>query len=371
MPGLVHVMRNKLTSHVHAHAGCAATALAAALLLAGCATTAPEAVPAAPATPSPEAVANAARNVAAQETLTKMVALQDRLYRVAAPLLINNADLCKSQARNLLGFTAKNKYSYPGEFAEAAQTALGYGERLQVSGVLAGSGAAAGGLRTGDGLLTVEGKALPSGPNAEGQAAAILGPLVAGRASLNMSIARGNATQALVVPVTRACAFRVDLGNADNVNSYADGQRVLITRGMITFAQNDESIAYVLAKDMAHNILGHPVTQRSTGTLAGIIDNLNNVRPDVSVLVGSAGIKAMPQEMDAAADRLALYLLARGGYNIDNVAYFWQRLTAQYPATVLNSYTANHPATLYRVAVINKTVAEIKAKRAAKRPLVP
>ena len=77
--------------------------------------------------------------LAAQDALTRMAAQQERLYRVAAPLLINNADLCKKHARGLLGFTAKNKYSYPGEFTDAAQAALGYDERLQVSGVLAGS----------------------------------------------------------------------------------------------------------------------------------------------------------------------------------------------------------------------------------------
>ena len=55
-----------------------------------------------------------AQQKAAQEELVKMVALQDRLSKVSAPLLINNADLCKTYARNLLGFTAQNKYSYPG-----------------------------------------------------------------------------------------------------------------------------------------------------------------------------------------------------------------------------------------------------------------
>lgn len=311
------------------------------------------------------------RMLAAQDSVARMVGLQDRLYKVAAPLLINNADLCKNQARNLLGFTAKNKYSYPGEFADAAQAALGYDDKLQVSGVLAGSGAARAGLRKGDGLVAADGKLLPRGPNAETQAAGIFGPLVASRATLTVTVARGGVDQNLSLPVTRACAIRVDLGNADNVNSYADGQRVMLTRGMINFAQSDESIAYVMAKDMAHNILGHATAQRSTGTLGSIIENLSNVEPDLSMLIGSGGIKAMPQELDAAADSLALYLLARAGYGIDNAARFWQRLATAYPASVLNGYTANHPATAYRLAAINKGVADIKARQAAKKPLLP
>ncbi|UTY58227.1 M48 family metallopeptidase [Massilia sp. erpn] len=348
---------------------------AASLLLSACSTFQPQApasqAPAPAAPPAETAPVLTPRMLAAQDTLKTMVSLQDRLYRVAAPLLINNADLCKTQARNLLGFTAKNKYSYPGEYADAARAVLGYNDRLQVSGVLAGSGAASAGLRKGDGLVAANGKTLPTGRDAETEAAGVLGPLVSSRASLSMTISRNGREQVLNMPVTRACAYRVDLGNADNINSYADGSRVLLTRGMISFAQSDEAIAFVLAKDIAHNVLGHAGSLRQNASLASMIDNLASVRPDLSLLIGSGGIKPMPQEMDVAADQLALYMLARAGYNIDRAKAFWQRLAAQYPASVLNGYMAVHPATTARYTAIDRTVGEIKAKQAGKRPLVP
>ncbi|CDG81828.1 M48 family metallopeptidase [Janthinobacterium agaricidamnosum] len=364
---------SRITVLTHATTRTLLSPLLLALLLAGCSTPRQRTVAGLPERAAPEAApaSPTPQMVAAQETLGKMVMLQDRLYKVAAPLLINNADLCKTQARNLLGFTAKNKYSYPGEYADAAQAVLGYGDPLEVSGVLAGSGAARAGLRKGDSLIAAEGKPLPTGANAETQAAAVFGPLVASRATLAMTIWRNGDNKILNVPVTRACAFRVDLGNADNVNSYADGQRIMITRGMINFAQNDEAIAFVMAKDMAHNVLDHARSQRSAATVGSIIDNLSSVRPDLSMLAGSGGLKPMPQELDAAADSLALYMLARAGYNIDNAAGFWQKLAGQYPASVLNGYTANHPATAFRLAAINRTLADIKAKQSAKKPLKP
>lgn len=312
-----------------------------------------------------------AKMAAAREELGQMVALQDRLYRIAAPLLINNADLCRSQARNLLGFTAKNRYSYSGEYVDAATAVLNYGDRLEVASVLAGSGAAKAGLKQGDILLAAEGKELPRGANAETQAAGILGPLASSNKTLNLMVERKNANVPLKVPVTRACAFKIDIGNVDNINAYADGQRVLITRGMVNFAQTDEAIAYVLAKDMAHNILGHAATTRSAYTVASIIDNLVTIRPDTSMLIGSAGVKPMPQELDGAADRLSLYMVARAGYSTAGARAFWQRLTTQYPATVLNGYTANHPSVNYRLSVIDKTVAEIRSKQSSNKPLVP
>lgn len=348
--------------------------LSLALLLSACATKGPvqpAPVPAAPQPAAPEAPALTPRMAAAADALTRMAAQQDRLYRVAAPLLINNAELCKAQARNLLGFTAKNRYSYPGEFNEAAHVVFGMGERLQVTGVLAGSGAAHAGLHRGDGLVSAGGKPLPTGPNASTLAGSVFGPLVSSQANLAMAVERDGATRQLTIPVTRACGFAVELGNADNVNAYADGARIMVTRGMMQFAQTDDELAYLMAKGMAHNILGHAAAQRNASAIGSIIDNLVAVHPDTSMLIGSGGIKAMPQELDAAADSLAVYLLARAGYNIDGAAPFWKRLAATYPATVLNGYVANHPATAYRLAAIEKSAAEIKAKQAAKKPLLP
>lgn len=347
--------------------------VSAALLLAACTTQGPVQADKVeqqtqPSEPKPELTPEMAQ---AAEYLTKMAEQQDRLYQVAAPLLIKNAPLCKTHARNLLGFTAKNRYSYPGTYNEAAHLAFGMGDHLQVTGVLGGSGAARAGLKRGDMLIAAEGKVLPIGENASTLAGSVFGPLVSKLATIDLSVAREGASKEIPVPVTRACAFGVDVGNADNVNSYADGQRVLVTRGMLNFTQSDTELAYVMARGIAHNMLGHAQAQRQTGTLSSIISNLVAVNPDLSMLIGSGGIKAMPAESDAAADRLAVYLLARAGYDLDGLPAFWQRLAATHPATVLNGYVANHPATPARLSAIREAMAEVKAKQSAKKQLIP
>jgi hypothetical protein len=347
-----------------------ALGITAALLLSACATQAPRQPPTAPRVieRAAEAPTLTPQMAAAADTLTKMASLQDRLYKVAAPLLIQNAELCKGQARNLLGFTAKNRWSYPGEYNEAAHVAFGMDERLQVTGVLAGSGAARAGLQTGDILLTAGGKPLPTGEQALTKAIAIFSKVTV---SLPMTVERHHTERQLTIPVTRACAFAIELGNADNVNAYADGSRVLVTRGMINFTQDDDELAFVLAKTMAHNMLGHAAAQRNNGTIGTVIDNLKSITPDTSLLIGSSGIKAMPAEADAAADRLGIYLAARAGYDVKEAPAFWTRLAETYPASVLNGYTANHPALPQRLTAIEKAIAEVKAKRSAKKPLVP
>jgi len=359
--------------HLRPHFQHLAVGIAAAVLLSACATQGPmrPGQPLPPGQVAPEVPQVTPEMTAAAETLTRMATLQDRLYKVSAPLLIDNAELCTRHARNLLGFTAKNRYTYPGQYNEAAHAVLGMGERLQVTNVLNGSGAAKAGLRQGDELVAAAGTPLPTGPDALSKVGAVFGPIVTKQASLPLTIARNGRERDLTVPVTRACAFAIELGNADNVNAYADGSRIMVTRGMMGFVQNDDELAYVVAHTMAHNMLGHAANQRNAATIGSVIDNLTRITPDTSMLIGSSGIKAMPQSLDVAADRLAIYLLARADYRIENAGAFWKRFAATYPATVLNGHTANHPALAQRTAAIDKAVAEVKAKKSANKPLTP
>ena len=347
-------------------------ALATALLVAGCATApAPSAdVTVSPVLPSVVVPAPVV-DTPEQAALKARVALQDRLYRVAAPLLVKNPDLCKGNARKLLGFTAKNKYSFTPEFVDAAERSFGLGERLHIMSVLAGSGAANAGVRPGDILVSVDDKAMPQGPNAERLAAGILGPLVNGRDRVRLSLQRNGAGVSPTVPLTMACAFAIELGNADNVNAYSDGHRVMVTRGMMNVTRSDTELAAVIAREMAHSALGHATRLRMSATLGSIIDNLIRIHPDLATMGGMAGVKPFAQDVDAAADTLSLYMLARAGYDVDAARNFWQQLATQYPATALTSYTAIHPSTAFRMSVMDKIVPQVKTKLAIGAPLSP
>lgn len=308
----------------------------------------------------------------AEETaLRSLIAQQDRLYRVAAPLLINNTSLCKGNVRNLLGFTAKTKYSYSSAFVDAAQGVLGLDDRLMVVGILPGSGAARVGVRPGDVLLSVENTAMPKGPDAERQAASVLSPLVGNRTMLKLGLIRDGRNVQANVRLTPACAFGIELGNANHINSYADGRRVLVTRGLFEFTQNDTELAYVVARDMAHNALSHARRRDMTATIGDIIDNLVRIEPDLISLSGTSGIQPYSADFDVAADTLALYMVARAGYNLDGALAFWQRLANQYPASVLNSHTSLHPSTAKRWNAIQRTVTLIAKKKSERRLLLP
>lgn len=306
-----------------------------------------------------------------QAALLRYVANQDRLYRIAAPLLVKNASLCLNNARPLLGFTAKNRYSYSLAAADMAKNLLRLGEQLQVVSVLDGSGALQAGIRRGDILLKMQDQPFPQGPNAESEAAKMLAAKLKNTRRLAVTVLRENKTLNLEIPLTLACAYSIDIGNANHVQAYSDGRRILVTRGMVEFFQSDSELATILAREMAHNTLQHITTLQTTATVAGVIDQLLPMQPDLSGINGSAGIKSMPAKMDQEADRLALYMLARAGYDPAAAITTLQRLAASYPSSIPNTYTALHPLTTERVRLLQKTVEQIRQKQAAKQPLIP
>jgi len=296
---------------------------------------------------------------------------QERIYRIAAPLIIKNAVLCRTQARPLLGFTAKNQYSYPPELSVAARQSLGLDERLQVMQILDGSGAMRAGLKRGDILQTIQDLTIPSGPQAEPEAARMLSPILKNLTEINITVIRQNQPITVNVPLTLACAFAIDVGNTQNVNAYADGRRILLTRGLLDWLSTDEDVAVIIAREIAHNVLQHAKQIQQMATLSIVIDNLLLFKPDQVAANSSNGIKITPEKMDQDADRLALFMLARAGYDLASFTRVMQKL-AQIPnASQANTYPALHPWTEGRQSVIQTTMNEIRQKQSAKKALVP
>lgn len=337
----------------------------ALVALAACSTTSVQ-----PPTGSAQPVVPSSLPSASEPLLDALLARQDRVYHLVAPLIVKNAVLCKASARPLLGFTAKNKYSYPADLRAAAERRLKLGDTLQVMQVLEGSGAMRAGIRRGDLLQAIDGQPLPQGAQAETEAARMLGPLLKNAPEVEIAVLRNGSPLALKVPLTTACAFTVDIGNAPQVNAYSDGRRILVTAGMLD-ALSDAELAFILAREMAHNVQQHARTMQMRATLAGVIDALAAPKPDLSAFGGSAGIRPMEEKLDQEADRIALFMLARAGQDTSTAIATMERLAQRYPATISNSYTAIHPWTDERAALMRATLAEIRQKQAAKKPLVP
>ena len=344
-------------------------AFAGAAILAGCAN-----LPS-PSHPTDTASATPHRSINLPQAVQETAAMQDRLTRVAAPLLLKNQQSCKKLSRPLMGFTARNQYSFAPEYATVAAQTLGLNDMLQVASVMADSGAAKSGLHRGDVLLAIGETPMPQGPTAEQDAPRVLAPFLAKPSEpIQLTVQRDGKPRVLSIHPTAACAFRIELGNANNVNSYADGRRIMVTRGMLHFVQSDTELAYVIAREMAHNALRHPDRLKYASVAGEIIDALKPLLPQNGAENQTSDLPPIPKEMDALADRLALHMLRRAGYNIRQAGAFWKRLAEQYPQNIATAHTALHPETEYRLAAIEKTIADIAARHAtpkagAKKPV--
>jgi hypothetical protein len=320
--------------------------------------------------PSTSAPSPSLSRSAVEQELDALLARQDRVYRVITPLITKNAVLCKTSARPLLGFTAKNRYSFPADLRNAAASRLKLGDTLQVMQVLDGSGAMRTGVRRGDLLLSIQGQALPRGPQAETEAAQLIGPLLKHATEVDVGVQRNGASLILKVPLITACAFTVDIGNAPQVNAYADDRRIMVTTGLLE-ALSDQELAVILAREIAHNVQQHAQAMQMRATVSGVIDALLPTKPDLRGFAGSAGIKTMDEKLDQEADRVALYMLARAGINPAAAVESIERVAQRYPATIASSYTALHPWTAERAGLMRHTLTEIRQKQAAKKALVP
>lgn len=347
--------------------------------LIGCATPSPEPQPTIVTNPmasAPDVAAIAVPPTVVEIPATspeKTMALQnwyaqeDRLYRVAAPLLINNTKLCTRHSRYLLGLTAKTLHSYPENFAAEAHASLGLDERLRVLHILPGSGASQSGIQQGDALLKVENESLPTGSVAEKAGASLISAKMRGRSRLNFIVLRNGQTMTKRIPLTLACAMSIEVGNTDQINSYGDGNRILVTRGMLEFVQSDDELAFVIAREMAHNTL-NPAARTD---MKAIINRLHTVDIGPSSADLGPALQPFTPVLDATVDKLALYMLARADYPITGVSSFWARLAKKTPVTIKHGHTAMHPSTSYRLALIKQISLDIKQKQKHEWPILP
>lgn len=293
------------------------------------------------------------------DELTRYVANQEKLYRIAAPLLVKNAPLCKSTTRHIMGFTAKNQYSYSSELAQTANKIFKLDNRLQVVSILEGGGAERAGVRRGDIFLKVQNQTIPVGINAETETARLLSTLMSHSANLPISIERNKQVYNFNIPLTLACALNLEVGNSDVIHAFNDGRRILITRGMLEILSSDAELATIIAREIAHSTLKHNASLQMTASAAQAIDGL------ISILRNNAGdaaikdLKAMPTNLDQAADRVAIAMLVRAGYEAEQLPLSLQKLAA-----IKNNekYTVVHPLTSERIRLMQDIIMQIKQK---------
>lgn len=314
--------------------------------------------------------------IEAEEIRRREVALvdfeqhQDRLDRIAHPLLARATPLCPAAVGYRLGMRLATLQDYEPAWRPAARNALGVTDTLTVLTVVPEGAAGRAGLAPRDRVVAVNGRALPAG--AAGDAALeqeLASVREAGSNRLAVGYLRGADPGEALVVLQPGCDYDTRVLVDGELNAWADGRNILVTSTMLRFAGDDE-LKVLVAHELAHNARGHLAadsvavpprrSRRTPGVLRAAYRAADGAGPDSL---------SFPPEKEWEADYVGLYAMALAGVPLASAPRFWRQLTRADGETT--ALAATHPAREERFARMERTIAEIEGKRAAGARLLP
>lgn len=141
------------------------------------------------------------------------------------------------------------------------------------------------------------------------------------------------------------CPLKVKFVDSKKVNAWADGTQVVITSAILARCDSDADLAFVLAHEMAHNLLHH----RQRLALAGIQRS--------GLLPIPSAASAMVRETEEEADRLAVRLTAASGYDVSQAVSFLDRLLNS--GNGVHRAAATHPDAPRRLMLLSAAIADL------------
>ncbi|GAB6040961.1 M48 family metallopeptidase [Endothiovibrio diazotrophicus] len=176
------------------------------------------------------------------------------------------------------------------------------------------------------------------------------------------------------LPETYA-GYRVGIIKGKAPNAFAaPGGMILLTEGLVALAQNEEQLAAVVAHEIAHVALGHGVAVLKTANFteagaivgeaqlsrkmggAGAMGHLFS--QSVSAVVQKLVVNGYSQDQEFDADREAVRILYRAGYDPTAATALLQRLAARnQKAGEHQGFAATHPAPTARLDKVKKVLA--------------
>ena len=293
-----------------------------------------------------------------------------RLFTIAYPLRQAATPFCEDSQTLIPGFMTASEYSYQKDFRNTAKTLFGLDKHLRIIHIIDNTPAADAGLQLDDRIVAVNGQTLSADEEARESFYDILEE--AEQPEITLKLERSNEMIEKVLTLPKGCNYPVVLSSSDAVNAYADGTNVVITRGMMRFAQTEQELALVVSHEMAHNSMSH-ITAKTLNSLGGTLLDIAAAIAGVNTqgLFGKIGASAYSQEFESEADYVGLYIMARAGMNPDGAEQFWRKMAVEHPASINSSHASSHPATAERFLAIEKTIDQIEEKQQHNQILMP
>jgi beta-barrel assembly-enhancing protease len=276
---------------------------------------------------------------ATQTLLDQIRRADETVTTIGYRLATKGAPLCPTGQTPLAGLRVHVLGQYAASVRSDAETWFGLADYPAILAIAPGSAAANAGAKAGDWIISINGIDMRPLPGAADYAAierfdATLETALA-RPPVTLVVRRDGKEERVQFTGTPGCASRVELVPEKKRNAAADGRIVQITTGVLGETRNDDELAFIIAHEMAHNILKHRDRLDRFGRSARAI-----------------------RETEIEADRLGLQLMAAAGYDPLAAARFWERFGRKTGAGIFSDGT--HMRTKARVAFLRAAAAGLK-----------
>ncbi len=270
------------------------------------------------------------------DILSQYQNLNTRLENVAARLRLSSAALCPTTIRDG-GFSVHTLADYPERLRPVAQTFLSIDDGLYIRSLRVESPAARAGMLLGDRIMGINNQHIPSGETQ--RAFYRLATKKAFSADkTNLTVARNTASNgALIISFELSpqtlCGYPAHVVFDEAINGHTDGEAIWITSALMRAITDDSALALIIAHEMAHAISADTPQTASRGS-------------------------------ELKADRMALILMARAGFNVEDIERHWDSVDAAQRDTAWMQHhesSTTHPTRDQRRENFTQGLARIQA----------
>ena len=300
---------------------------------------------------------------------------EERLHTISNAILAANADLCP-RTKNFYGVAVATPEDFdaPRRDRPVLREALGLDDRPTIMWVTEGLAADAAGLRKGDLITAVNSEDIGFGKRATRR---VLREMNRSDEGLTLTLFREGETLDAELTPDSACNYEVHLLDSPELNAYANGRAVFVTKGLLGFVESDEELALIVGHELAHNSENHMRSKRTNlilGALAGAALGAaigdDGIAADLTEAGAQVGASMFSQEFEAEADYVGLYYAGQAGYQTAEAADLWRRMGMEHPSAI-DLKGSSHPSTAMRFLSIEEASKEFSLKKQQGEALVP
>ena len=297
---------------------------------------------------------------------------QKRIDKVALPILRENRDLCGSNITYNLGFSFESLFEKNVNWKDAYVSSLNLNNGMTVVNVTDGSMAQKAGIKQGDILVSINEINVGNTEKDVKSFRKRLQNILYKLDRAEIVVKRDGLSRNIRYSPERICDYNSTYDSSDFLNAYADGKNIVISKGMMRFIEDDNELALIISHELAHNAMRH-IDAKRTNAVPGLMIDLLGAYVGVNTygMYSDMTSQMFSQEFENEADYVGMYYLYRANYDIDNVAYFWRRMSAENAGSIDRNRNSTHPSSPERFLKIEKTIEEIYQKEKNGDPIIP